>query len=178
MVDLALLQSVSYMAGALGVCIGALSFAYNMRASEKNRRIQLVSLASKDLDDYEGTIKYCDLLNMEWSSYDEFEKKYGSDFNVHAAAQRFSTWQSINKLGYMLRKGMIDAEDVYEMTGVPCMNQWAKFEEIIREVRRRYSGADYLSHFEYLAGEMNKIKLKKDPSYVIPKTIIKYVPDS
>ncbi|MCX6655123.1 MAG: hypothetical protein NTY03_08385 [Candidatus Bathyarchaeota archaeon] len=177
MVDLALLQSVSYMAGALGVCIGALSFAFNMRASERNRRIQLVSQMSNDLINFEGYSKYFDLLNMEWRDYDDFEKKYGSDFNVHAASQRFSVWLTFNKLGYMLSKGLVDAEDIYEMGGMNCIMCWAKWEAIIRESRRRYNGADYLSYFEYLASEMNKMKLRKAPSYVLPKTLVKYVPD-
>jgi hypothetical protein len=177
MVDLALLQSVSYMAGALGVCVAAFYYIMTLRASERSRRIQLVSQMSNDLINVEGYGKFFDLLNMEWRDYDDFEKKYGSDFNVHAASQRISVWQTFNKLGYMLRNGLVDAEDLYEMGGMSCVTQWAKWEAIIRENRRRYNGADYLSYFEYLAGEMNKMKLRKDPSYVLPKTLVKYVPD-
>ena len=177
MVDLYLLQSVSYMAGALGVCIAAIYYVMTLRASERNRRIQLVSQISNDLINFEGYSKYFDLLNMEWTDYDDFEKKYGSDFNVHAASQRFSVWLILNKLGYMLSKGLVDAEDIYEMGGGTCMTQWTKWEAIISENRRRYNGADYLSYFEYLAGEMNEMKLRKDPSYVQPKTLSKYVPD-
>jgi hypothetical protein len=128
------------MAGALGVSVGALSFAFNMRASERNRRIQLVSQMSNDLTNFEGYSKYFDLLNMEWRDYDDFEKKYGSDFNVHAASQRFSVWLTFNKLGYMLSKGLVDAEVLYEMGAMNCIYLWAKFEAIIRENRRRYNG--------------------------------------
>jgi hypothetical protein len=177
MVDLALLQSISYMAGALGVCVAAIYYVMTLRASERNRRIQLVSQISNDLINFEGYSKYFDLLNMEWTDYDDFEKKYGSDFNVHAASQRFSMWLTFNKLGYMLSKCLVDAEDIYELGGESCLTQWAKWEAIIRENRRRYNGADYLSYFEYLAGELNKMKLRKDSSYVQPKTLTKYVPD-
>jgi len=177
MVDLALLQSVSYTVGALGVCIAAFYYVMTLRASERNRRIQLVSQMSNDLINFEGYSKYFDLLNMEWRDYDDFEKKYGSDFNVRAASQRFSVWLTFNKLGYMLSKGLVDAEDIYETGGLSCIFQWEKWEAIIRENRRRYNGVDYLSYFEYLAGEMNKVKLMKDPSYVFPKTGVKYVPD-
>jgi hypothetical protein len=77
---------------------------------------------------------------MEWRDYDDFEKKYGSDFNVHAASQRFSVWLTFNKLGYMLSKGLVDAEVLYEMGAMNCIYLWAKFEAIIRENRRRYNG--------------------------------------
>ena len=39
MVDLALLQSVSYIAGALGVCVAAVYYVLNLRETTKNRRI-------------------------------------------------------------------------------------------------------------------------------------------
>jgi hypothetical protein len=41
MVDLALLQTVSYIAGALGVCVAAVYYALNLREMNKNRRITL-----------------------------------------------------------------------------------------------------------------------------------------
>jgi hypothetical protein len=62
------------------------------------------------------------------------------------------------------------------MGGVTCISIWAEFEAVIREVRRRYTGSDFLSYFEYLAGEMNKMQLKKAPSYVQRGS--KYVPDN
>ena len=101
-------------------------YVMTLRASERNRRIQLVSQMSNDLINLEGYSKYFDLLNMEWRDYDDFEKKYGSDFNVHAASQRFSVWLTFNKLGYMLSKGLVDAEDIYEMGGMNCIQCWAK----------------------------------------------------
>ncbi|MCX6654296.1 MAG: hypothetical protein NTY03_04145, partial [Candidatus Bathyarchaeota archaeon] len=39
MVDLALLQSISYMAGALGVCVAAIFYVLNLRISQKNQEI-------------------------------------------------------------------------------------------------------------------------------------------
>lgn len=41
MVDLALLQSVSYIAGALGVCVAATYYVMNMRATLQTRQAQL-----------------------------------------------------------------------------------------------------------------------------------------
>ncbi|MCX6656843.1 MAG: hypothetical protein NTY03_17255 [Candidatus Bathyarchaeota archaeon] len=42
MVDLALLQSVSYMAGAIGVCIAAISYTTNIINNNKTRRTEIV----------------------------------------------------------------------------------------------------------------------------------------
>ncbi len=55
---------------------------------------------------------------------------------------------------------------------------WAKFKPIILESRRRYSGRDQYANFEFLAGEVAKMKLERDPSYKIPETFTEYVPDN
>jgi hypothetical protein len=34
---------------------------------------------------------------------------------------------------------------------------------------------DYLKDFEYLHGEIMKVKLKRDPTYGIPETLSKYI---
>ena len=41
MVDLALLQSVSYIAGALGVCVAAAYYVMNLRITQKNQELSL-----------------------------------------------------------------------------------------------------------------------------------------
>jgi hypothetical protein len=43
MVDLALLQSVSYIAGASGVCVAAIFYVLNLRISQKNQELMLQS---------------------------------------------------------------------------------------------------------------------------------------
>jgi hypothetical protein len=76
----------------------------------------------------------------------------------------------------MLRKGMVEAEDLHDMGMMSVLALWAKYEPIVMEMRRRYWGQDYLRDFEFLAGEMMKIKLLRDPSYKMPETH-KYIPD-
>ena len=44
MVDLALLQSVSYIAGALGVCVAAVYYVMNLRITQKNQELSLKAL--------------------------------------------------------------------------------------------------------------------------------------
>ena len=43
MVDLSLLQSVSYIAGALGVCVAAAYYVMNLRENRKNGRVTLTN---------------------------------------------------------------------------------------------------------------------------------------
>lgn len=77
----------------------------------------------------------------------------------------------------MLKKGMIDVEDLYGIVGIGVVWQWAKWEKIIEELRRHYNGQDWMTGFEFLAQEMMMIKNRREQSYRVPETFGKYVPD-
>ena len=183
MVDLALLQSISYIAGALGVCIGGLSFAFNMRASQRNmkqtletRKLQFVTSITNQLNSEEGHRRYTELMNMEWKDYDDFERKYGSDYNLDNAAKRFCVWGTYNTLGMLVREKLVEPELLYPiLSGV--LNHWTKFKDVIKEQRKVYSSKDSFSDFEFLYNEIHRVALSRDPSFKIPETLTHYVPD-
>ncbi|MCX6653578.1 MAG: hypothetical protein NTY03_00500 [Candidatus Bathyarchaeota archaeon] len=183
MVDLSLLQSVSYIAGALGVCVAAIFYVLNLRISQRNmrqtletRKLQFVTSITNQLLSEEGQRRYGELLNMEWKDYDDFEKKYGSDYNMDNYAKRASVWKTYNTLGMLVREKLVEPEVLYRINDVnPCF-MWSKFKDIIAENRRRYSGKDTFSDFEFLNNELLRIALIKDPSFRIPETLSKYVP--
>jgi hypothetical protein len=183
MVDLALLQSISYMAGAIGVCIAAIFYVLNLRISQRNmkqtletRKLQFVTSITNQLLSVEGRRRYFELLNMEWKDYNDFEKKYGSDNNLDNAAKRLSVWNTYNTLGMLVREKLIEPEVIYKIDGGnPCFI-WNKFKDIIPEWEERYGGGDTLSDFKFLSEEILRIALSKDPSFRIPETLSKYVP--
>ncbi len=52
---------------------------------------------------YENPETWLELLNMEWSDYDDFERKYGSDYNLDNVAKRHLFWIYFDALGCLLR---------------------------------------------------------------------------
>ena len=184
MVDVSLLQSLSYAAAAIGVCAAAVYYAMvlreqrrNMRLTLETRRIGLIdSIITRTINE-EGYRSWFELLRYEWKDYEDFERKYGSENNVDAAAKRYASWALFNSVGMMLRKGMVEAEDLYDMGMMAPIFLWEKYKPIIEENRRRYNGQYYLQNLEYLAGEMLRVVKGRDPSYRIPEALDKYVPD-
>jgi hypothetical protein len=183
MVDLALLETVSYIVGALGVFVAAVFYVLNLRISQRNMRLTLEtrriglmdSLIARTIN--KETMKgFFELLRYEWSDYEDFERKYGSENNIEAATTRYTVWNTFDSLGMMLRKGIVEAEDIYNVASISLF-LWVKFKPIIEENRRRYNGESYLKDFEYLYEETLKVKLSRDPSYRIPETLDRYVPD-
>ena len=66
---------------------------------------------------------------MQWSDYDDFEKKYGTDSNPEGAALRLGVLYEWNGVGYLLKKkGMIDRETAYRLANnVSATWLWKKF---------------------------------------------------
>ena len=77
----------------------------------------------------------------------------------------------------MLRKGLVDVEDLY-MLGLWAVSLfWEKYKPIVEETRRRYAGKEYLKDLEYLAVEITRYQQLIDPSYRIPKNLDRFDPD-
>jgi TRAP-type C4-dicarboxylate transport system permease small subunit len=61
-VDITLLQSVSYVAAAIGVCIAAFYYALNLRETTKNRREILTNNLLQNLYTEEGQMRFITLF--------------------------------------------------------------------------------------------------------------------
>jgi hypothetical protein len=165
MVDIALLQSVSYIAGALGVCVAAGYYIQNMRETVKNRRATITTTLLQSFLSEEGGLRLLDLLSMQWKDIDDFVKKYDSSINPQNYAKRFAFWNTCDMLGYQYRTGIIDLETIYDIGGQMIVTIWTKFKPIIEHYRGWEWSKDYLSNYEYLVGELLILQEGRDKNY-------------
>ena len=158
MVDLSLLQSVSYIAGAFGVCMAAFYYVYNMRAAERNKKIQLSISTTERIGSKEFMRDYITLLLLDWKGIDDFLEKYDASVNTEASrehfAQRHSVWVLYNNVGYLLRKGLVDEDIVYNAAGWDAVDIWHRYSPIIDYYRRVETGPRWYENFEFLARAM------------------------
>jgi hypothetical protein len=167
MVDLALLQSISYMAGALGVFLGAIYYIINLRETTKNRRITLTNSLLQSFMSREGIRLLEDMWLMEWSDFDDFLRKYDSTVNPDNLAMRESVFLHCEVLGREYRSGVIDLDTLFSVCTTNISQLWVKFKPVIEEYKKRkiYPKIEF-ENFEYLAGELTKLMEKRDPDYV------------
>jgi len=170
-------QTIGILITATSVTLAAIYYILTVRINQRNSRITVTNNLMQTLLTEEAQRRWIDLINMEWTNYDDYERKYGSDNNPDNYAKRFSVWSSCNVFGHLLRKNVADAETFYYAGGQYVVWIWEKFKPVILEHRRRYSVSNAFDGLEYLAEEMLKITRKKDPSFEIPKTFAKYIPD-
>ena len=167
-----------------GVLAGFSYYVLTVRASQRNMRQTLETRQIGLIDNMvtrsmsqQGFQNFFELLRYEWNDFEDFEKKYGSENNLEATAKRFSVWQDYNLIGLMLRKGLVEADVLCDMGVQGVIFLWEKYKPIIEEERKRYMSMNFLSDFEYLAGEMLRVVTERDSTYMIPETLDKYDPD-
>jgi hypothetical protein len=112
MVDLSLLQSMSYIAGALGVCVAAIYYIMMLRNTEKIRRRDLIfQKLQVPLEFYEAY--YPALRNRDWNSIEEFREKHilkesGLMPKVSYLLNHF------NALGMLYQEGLATPEQIFQ----------------------------------------------------------------
>jgi hypothetical protein len=162
MVDLSLLQSVSYMAGALGVFLGAVYYINNMRYTLKTREIDLCRMAISEMTSESGVDCYNTAISMNWESPEDFQEKYGP--GKPEDSRWVSQFLKYETLAYLIKKKLAKPETIYDLGFNGVIQFWDKFKDVI-EARRKVIGRDTFSNTEFLAGEMLRIRMQRDPSY-------------
>ena len=79
LVDLALRQSVSYIAGALGVCVAAIYYILNMRATLQTRHAQLYMYFASQMTSDTWAEHMLKIDQLKWNNLEEFNEWYNKD---------------------------------------------------------------------------------------------------
>jgi len=103
------------------------------------------------------------MLDMlwEWDSFDDFNAKYSYPNNKESHVKWARHFANLEGLGILLKKGLIDAELVYDSQYVSIIGFWEKFLPVIEKIRLRYAPHMYEDP-EYLYNEMIRMRAEKE----------------
>jgi hypothetical protein len=157
MFDLALLQSVSYIAGALGVCVAAGYYITNIKAQNRNREAQLfMSITNQSFNNPNWNKAYMTVTRAKWSSAKEFIELNGypneTEFN-NALSLLVGFFEG---LGVFVREGLVDIRLVALLMTGYTKEFFEKFAPYLEEVRVSYGMPRMMSETEYLYHRLMK----------------------
>jgi len=163
MIDPTTLSVIRDIVTIFGVLAGFSYYVMTVRNSNKARKTQILMQLRSLYLDKEWLLDYADLLETEWTSLEDYDKKYDSTVNPEHMAKRFRLWEYLDGVGYLLHENLIERESVYYMSqGQGAPMQWKKWQPIIEEnYRKRYNNPDWWKWFEYLASEISKERIKR-----------------
>jgi hypothetical protein len=165
MVDLVLLQSVSYVAAAIGVCVAAFYYAFTLRETTRNRKIAYTTNFMQQFYSKENSRRFIDLLGMRWTDHADYMSKYDSRVNPENFADRWSFLGMLDVLGYQYKTGLVDIDTLYDLNWAPVLQIWIKFRPIIEEYKKSDYGKDQYANLELLARELWRLKMERDPEW-------------
>jgi hypothetical protein len=150
----------------LGLTASIVYYANVLRNANKTRRTQMLMELYQAYRDPQFALAWGEMMNQEYTDFEDFWQKYGSETNREA----WNSWQSVarvfNGIGVLLRRGMIDIDLVEELLANIVFISWYKMGLIVIGFREltatTYEGKgksnryEQLSGFEYLYNELNK----------------------
>jgi len=190
MVDLALLQSVSYIAGALGVCVAAFYYVMNLRISQKNQELTLKALEQsakaqelqlkaqqQNLETRQTQLfmqiymRYLEpdlfsdnlfrLFRRSWKNAEDYEKKYDGNPDGANLDIVMTFWEGV---AVLINRGVIDISLVYEIVPTNVTALWGRFGSLIKEMRTQGSPPKLYSLVEDLSSKLTECaRSKGDP---------------
>jgi hypothetical protein len=167
MVDLALLQSISYIAGALGVCVAAIFYVLNLRISQKNQELMLktqqqtletrqaqmfMSIYDKNTS-IEFSKAWEKIVFTPWSTFQEYSKLWEDPVFNDEAMLVANIYEGI---GVLVKEGLLDIRLVALLMCGKVLRYGEKIMPILDEGRRAMGYRRWLSETEYLYNELIK----------------------
>lgn len=171
MVDLQLLQSVSYMVGALGVGVAAVYYIMTLRAQQENMKNTLLTrqtqlfmstmfdkLSSSEVGKARAYLdQHIPKTLTEWEGIMD-------DPEISAAWQ--SVWWTYEGIGVLVHEGLLDIRLVARMIGNTFKSAWENWGPIYKEARVKWSFPRYAIECEYLYDRLMEFG-KLNPDYHI-----------
>jgi hypothetical protein len=171
-------QTIGVLVTATSVTIAAIYYVLSLRVSQRNmkhtletRQAQFMMQLNESMTNVEVWKNHIELMNMEWTDLDDFEKKWGSGGNLEAAAKRLDMWWRYSFVGGLLQRNLVDREWLYNAYSAIIILQWFKWEPIIMQSRKFFNNPQYGADFEYLAKELIKMDEQKGIKRISPKTL-------
>ncbi len=148
MVDLALLQSVSYIAGALGVCVAAGYYILNMRATLQTRQAQLFMQIYTRWSEEDWAARHTVLGKTLGGSYEDFKK------NILENPEELKKFQSLMRfyegLGVLVKENLIHIRLIALTMAGDTTRYWEEAKPMVMKMRSDFNYPRLQSETEYL----------------------------
>ena len=169
MVDLALLQSVSYIAGALGVCVAAIYYVMtlrvqqtNMKATLQTREANLYMQILNKIDTLEFQTIWFDVMNWEFKTPEEFTE------NIWPIKENKAKMAYVGLLlegvGVAVKKKLINIDLIDDLFSMWVIGYWEKYGPCEIYFRERFKAPQNAEFIEFLYDEVVKVNTSQYPA--------------
>lgn len=151
------IPSISAVVAAIGVLIGVVFTALQLRDLVKTRQSDLLMRMHLVFSSRE----YCDaalkMLSTNYKDYDDFIEKYGRPFAEGPVQTEFlMMWMFFEGIGILTYRKLVDIRLVADLFAVEPI--WEKSKPLVEALRRKTNNPHIGEWTEYLSNETRKIQ--------------------
>ena len=156
------LNTLSILLTGIGLIIAIIYYTLTLNNTNKTRQAQLfMTVYNNHISIPSMTIMQELQWEWNWKDYDDFVTKYSYPNNMEALVKFSHYFASLEGLGVLCKKGLIDPELVYDSQYTSIIHNWEKFLPIIEELRLRMNTPHLYEDPEYLYNQMIRIRTKR-----------------
>jgi hypothetical protein len=156
--DISWFRIIVSLTQMLSVIAAATYYVFISKATIQTRKAQLFMQIYSSFQREEFLRQFIDIMNLEWTDFEDFWGKYGMTNNPEQASKIHSIGTYLEGIGVLVNRKLIDLDLVDElMTGI-VERYWDKMEPVIMAQRELFNWPEAYEWTEYL---YNEIKRKK-----------------
>lgn len=162
-------ETISIVFTALSISLAAFYYISTLRNAQRTQQLQLETRRTQifmklyeQLNSEESAKTFMELMYLDVEDNEEYLRKYDSHVNLEHYSKRATLFYNFNAVGELLRMGIIDTELIHRLgLDINVTMMWEKWEDIIRETRKREKLPDLWEGFEYLYDVMREYRRMK-----------------
>jgi hypothetical protein len=143
-------QTVSIILTGIGIIGAIVYYTLTLRSANRTRQAQLFMQIYSQWYSKELCRQFEILMNMEWTDFDDFNRKMVSDIEYATALRMVSRF--FEGVGLYVKRGLIDVTMVDDL-----MSGGEKYRSIMVEARVQWNWPQLLEWLEYLYNEIMSI---------------------
>ena len=151
------IEIIALVLTGLSISASILYYTTVLRNNTKAQHMQMMLNIQRSRAQSGGILRYAKVLKMNWKDYDDFNKKYGFEDNPEVWAEYISYLTQFDDYGYMLKRGIIDLDFMFETCYPSIVKLWYKFKPIfvVRRLQDETSEKE-MFWFQYIAEELER----------------------
>jgi hypothetical protein len=167
MVDI---QTVSAVAAAMSVAIGAVIGVIQFRNLVKTRQAQFFLNLYNKFSEKDVLTMYIEVLFLwKWEDFHDFLEKYGPEKNLDEFMKWVIVTTHLENMGLIAHEKMVDIHFVSNLIGSAIQDFWEKYEPILIEWKKKYKTPKIMPMTEYLYEQIKTIRPREIATQSISK---------
>ena len=156
------LEVIAILLSGISISASLIYYASVLRNQNETRQTQLFMNVYNNHTKIQNIGILMEILyRWEWDDFDDFNAKYSLPNNFEAHEKWTYYFATLEGLGILIKKGLIDPELVYNSQWASIILLWEKFRPVVEEIRVRTNIPHVYEDPEFLYNEMIRIRDKK-----------------